>query len=54
MYLCMAESLTVSIGEEYKGRIYKANGHIAVDCGAGHGLCLGCIRLEDSEEFYVM
>jgi len=35
------------------GRIFRQNGHIAIDCGAGFGGPLGCIRLEDMKEFYV-
>ena len=44
---------TLSIDPAYKGRIWRGNGHIALDCGAGFGLPLGCIRLDDGEEFYV-
>lgn len=44
---------TINIREAYHGRIYKANGHIAIDCGAGFGMPLGCIRLDDFKEFYV-
>lgn len=36
------------------GFIYKANNHIAIDCGCSFpGGRLGCIRLEDMKEFYV-
>ena len=35
------------------GYIYKANNHIAIDCGAGLGGKLGCICLETMEEFYI-
>lgn len=36
------------------GYIYKKNNHIAIDCGCGfRGGRLGCLRLEDMEEFYV-
>ena len=35
------------------GYIYKANHHIAIDCGAGFGGKLGCICLETMEEFYI-
>lgn len=52
-YLVSGHTPTVNIDEEYRGRIYKANGHIAIDCGAGFGLPLGCIRLDDFKEFYV-
>jgi len=51
---------TVVIDPQYRGRIYRKNGHIAMDCGAGIGsdaqgspFPLGCIRLEDLREFYV-
>ena len=43
----------VNIDEEYRGRIYKANGHIAIDCGAGFDMPLSCIRLDDFKEFYI-
>ena len=32
--------------------IYHGDGVIAVDCGAGRGGRIGCIRLEDGAEFY--
>ncbi len=35
------------------GYIYKANNHIVIDCGAGFGGKLACMRLETMEEFYV-
>lgn len=35
------------------GYIYKANSHIAIDCGAGFGGKLACMCLETMEEFYV-
>ncbi|MGN1159425.1 MAG: fructose-bisphosphatase class III [Lachnospiraceae bacterium] len=36
------------------GYIFKTNNHIAIDCGCGiPGGRLGCIRLEDMQEFYV-
>lgn len=36
------------------GYIYKANNHIAIDCGVNRiGGRLGCIRLDDMEEYYV-
>ncbi len=44
---------TLNIDPAYKGRIWRGNGHIVLDCGAGWGLPLGCLRLEDGEEFYV-
>lgn len=44
---------TVNIDPAFAGKIWRGNGHIALDCGAGWGLPLGCLRLEDGEEFYV-
>ena len=44
---------TVLIDPAFEGKIWRGNGHIALDCGAGFGLPLGCLRLEDGEEFYV-
>ncbi|MBQ7500537.1 MAG: metallophosphoesterase [Clostridia bacterium] len=42
------------IDPAYKGRIWRGNGHIAIDCGAAFdGGRLGCICLETMEEFYV-
>ena len=44
---------TSFIDSACKGKIYKANNHIAVDCGAVFGCPLGCIRLDDMQEFYI-
>ena len=44
---------TLHIDPAFRGRIWRGNGHIALDCGAGFDLPLGCLRLEDGEEFYV-
>ena len=33
--------------------IFYGNGTIFIDCGLGRGGRLGCLRLEDGEEFYV-
>lgn len=43
---------TFLIDERMRGRIWRGNGHICVDCGAGYGEPLGCICLETGEEFY--
>ena len=43
---------TLHIDPAYEGRIWRGRGHIALDCGAGFGLPLGCLRLEDMREFY--
>ena len=52
-YLVTGHTPTLNIGSEYDGKMYLKNGHIAIDCGAGFGRPLGCIRLEDHVEFYV-
>lgn len=41
------------IDENSKGRIWKGNNHIAVDCGAVFGNPLGCLCLDTMEEYYV-
>lgn len=43
---------TELIDESCKGRIFRKNNHIAVDCGAIFGNPLGCICLNTLEEFY--
>ena len=35
-----------------EGKIFRGDGVIALDCGAGRGGRIGCIRLEDGAEFY--
>lgn len=35
-----------------KGKIYRTDSAVLVDCGAAFGETLGCIRLEDGKEFY--
>ena len=44
---------TVLINREFKGRIWKGNNHIAVDCGAVFWNPLGCICLDTGIEYYV-
>lgn len=44
---------TFTIAPKYRGKIYKLNNHIAVDCGVSGGENLGCICLDTMEEFYV-
>ncbi len=41
------------IDEKYEGKIFIANNHIAVDCGAVFGDPLGCICLDTMEEIYI-
>lgn len=52
-YLVTGHIPTCTISPIYDGQIYIKNNHIALDCGAGHGKPLGCIRLDDMETFYV-
>ena len=52
-YLVTGHTPTGLISPEYRGRIFQMNGHIAIDCGATFGLKLGCLRLDDMQEFYV-
>ncbi len=33
--------------------VFRGEGFIAIDCGAGRGGRLGCVRLDDGREFYV-
>lgn len=54
------ENTTMIVGHtptsEMKGgnnRILRGKGSIFMDCGLGRGGQLGCLRLEDGEEFYV-
>ena len=44
---------TALIDPDSRGRIFKSDGHIAVDCGAVFGLGLGCICLDNMREYYV-
>ena len=41
------------IDRNSKGKIWKKNNHIAIDCGVVYGNSLGCLRLDDMKEFYV-
>ena len=52
-YLVTGHVPTGLIEPGYGGRIYRENGHFAIDCGNGGGGTLGCLRLEDLAEFYV-
>lgn len=54
-YVISGHTPTVLIENNLRpGFIYQANNHIAIDCGCGFpGGRLGCLRLEDMEEFYI-
>lgn len=43
---------TFKYGKQYAGRIIVGKERIFLDCGAGWGCGLGCLRLEDGKEFY--
>ena len=51
-YIVTGHTPTGFIDKAYKGRIYRKNNHIAIDCGAVFGNPLGCICLDTFEEFY--
>lgn len=44
---------TFLYGKEYDGKILHGRNILHIDCGCVFGRALGCIRLEDMEEFYV-
>ena len=53
MTIITGHTPTGLIDEEYSGRIWQGNGHIALDCGAGFDGNLGCLCLDTMEEYYV-
>ena len=53
VFLVTGHTPTGLIDPASKGRIWKGNNHIAVDCGAVFGQPLGCICLDTMEEFYI-
>lgn len=52
-YLVTGHTPTVLIDPDYKGKIFRGNNHIEVDCGAVFFGTLGCFCLDTMEEFYV-
>jgi len=52
-YIVTGHVPTGFIDENYRGKIWRKNNHIAIDCGAVFGNNLGCICLDSLEEFYV-
>lgn len=44
---------TYEIDGAQRGKIYRTDGAIVMDCGAAFGEPLACLRLEDSKEFYI-
>lgn len=54
-YLATGHTPTDTIpGNPRPGRIYRANRHIAIDCGCGFGGPLGGVCLDTGKEFYVL
>jgi serine/threonine protein phosphatase 1 len=51
-YLVTGHLPTRAIYGAKPDEIYIANHNIAIDCGAGYGGKVGCIRLDDFETFY--
>lgn len=52
-FIVTGHTPTGFIDTKYKGKIWQKNRHIAIDCGAVFGNSLGCICLDNFEEFYV-
>ena len=50
----LMDGATVIVGHAptKSGKIEYGEGSIFIDCGAGEGGKLGCLRLEDGKEFY--
>jgi len=40
-------------GEEWHGKVYRANNHLAIDTGGVFGEVFACVCLDTGEEFYV-
>ena len=53
-FLVTGHTPTAIIDPNSRGRIFRNQDHIAIDCGAVFGLGLGCICLDTLEEFYVI
>jgi serine/threonine protein phosphatase 1 len=51
-YLVTGHLPTRAIPGAKADEIYIANNHIAIDCAAGYGGKVGCIRLDDFKTFY--
>ena len=52
-YLVTGHTPTVLIDPTCRGKIYRKNNHVAVDCGAVFFGTLGCFCLDTMEEIYV-
>ena len=51
-FIVTGHTPTGLIDPAYKGRIWRKNNHIAIDCGAVFHHPLGCICLDTLEEYY--
>ena len=45
---------TYTLASAQKGKIYRGEHAILIDCGAAFDEALGCLRLEDGKEFYIV
>lgn len=53
IFVVTGHTPTFSIKESSRGKIYRNNNNIAIDCGASYDEKLGCFCLDTEEEFYV-
>ena len=54
MFVVTGHTPTGLIEWSSSGKIWKANNHIAIDCGAVFGKPLGCLCLDTMKEYYVI
>ena len=52
-FLVTGHTPTFAIPGAAKGRIYKQNNHISIDCGCVYGACLGVYCLDNGKEWYI-
>jgi hypothetical protein len=43
---------TFKIGEEWRGKVYRENNHLAIDTGGVFGGTFACVCLDTGEAFY--
>ena len=51
--LVTGKTPTFMYSEDFRGRIYRRNGQIGINCGVAEGEDLACLCLDTGEEFYV-
>jgi hypothetical protein len=44
---------TFNIGEEWRGKVFRGNNHLAIDTGGVFGGAFCCVCLDTGEEFYI-